>query len=413
MKALRVKELFRFGNWPLTLLYVVVFLLPLQKRVLPGLIFFMFFFSIAQLRFRFYRQYWPLLFMLGLYLLHAIGWLYTNHPYDGRKELEFKASLIAFPLMAMMLPLLTAQRIRNLLRLFAWGCLLFAVFALLYGLKRSLELDDWEYMFYGKLGIIFHPTYAAVYQVFALSFLLFRAMAGDFLLKNKWLHYSACTLMVIFVSMLSSKAGILSLVFITIYCGWVGWRQSVNGKAPILVSLYFIGISLGSAFALPKSSQRIEGAIRTVENSGSTEVAHTSVDLREVAWRASIELIVENPMGVGTGNTTPELVKKYLEKGEVYAAKKNLNSHNQFLQTTCELGWLGLILLLASLVGMTIHSWRKKDWIFLGFVLLCAFNFLFESFLEVQFGLVFFSLWAMVFLKHDGNETGNYWVGMK
>jgi hypothetical protein len=44
---------------------------------------------------------------------------------------------------------------------------------------------------------------------------------------------------------------------------------------------------------------------------------------------------------------------------------------------------------------------------FLGFILLCSFHFLFESFLEVQAGLVFFAMWSMIFLKREGEPGWN------
>jgi O-antigen ligase len=153
---------------------------------------------------------------------------------------------------------------------------------------------------------------------------------------------------------------------------------------------------------IPTSSQRIETAVQTVTKGttdADSEMAHSSVKLRQVIWTASLEVIIENPFGVGTGDTTPELVKKYRAMGEDFAAEKNLNCHNQFLQVTCEHGWIALLLLVTGMAMMILRSIKTKDWIFLAFLLICGLNFLFESFLEVQAGIVFFFYFCLVFLN--------------
>jgi O-antigen ligase len=107
---------------------------------------------------------------------------------------------------------------------------------------------------------------------------------------------------------------------------------------------------------------------------------------------------------VGTGNTESELISIYLQANENYAAERKLNAHNQFLQAGAEHGWPGILLLLACMLLLLFNALKWKNIIMLNFVLLCSMNFLFESFLEVQAGLVFFCFWVFVFTK---SEQGN------
>jgi O-antigen ligase len=87
----------------------------------------------------------------------------------------------------------------------------------------------------------------------------------------------------------------------------------------------------------------------------------------------------------------------YLKRGETYAAERQLNAHNQYLQTGAELGWFGLCALLACL-GSLWYA-RQAEISALFFASLCALNFLFESMLEVQAGIVFFCFWVIVYSK--------------
>jgi O-antigen ligase len=158
---------------------------------------------------------------------------------------------------------------------------------------------------------------------------------------------------------------------------------------------------------LPTSSDRVKDAVADIRqsehsetNSDSTVAEHTSsTSMRLITWSASWSLLCENPFGTGTGDTQPQLNTLYEQKGEHYAALRQFNAHNQFLQTGAEIGWPGLAALLIILVAVWIIG-RSEPTAQL-FVWLCALNFLFESFLEVQAGIVFFSFWVLVYSRTE------------
>jgi O-antigen ligase len=89
----------------------------------------------------------------------------------------------------------------------------------------------------------------------------------------------------------------------------------------------------------------------------------------------------------------------YEQEGEHYASARQFNAHNQFLQTGAEIGWLGLTALLLILGALWMSG--SGEPVARIFVLLCALNFLFESFLEVQAGIVFFSFWVLVYSRAE------------
>lgn len=69
-----------------------------------------------------------------------------------------------------------------------------------------------------------------------------------------------------------------------------------------------------------------------------------------------------------------------------------LNTHNQFIDTTISAGIIGLLLLLAYFV-IPLVLWikeRRFDMLFFSFLFLVGFNAMFESVFEVQKGIIFF-----------------------
>ena len=128
----------------------------------------------------------------------------------------------------------------------------------------------------------------------------------------------------------------------------------------------------------------------------SKQEARSSTELRRVTWASSIAILLEHPGGVGIGNAGIFLREKYAEAGENYALEKNLNSHNQFLQMGVEMGWAGVVIFIVFCLVILMKATRSGSIFYMAFVGLCFLNFLFESFLEVQAGVVFFYFFLTV-----------------
>ena len=110
-------------------------------------------------------------------------------------------------------------------------------------------------------------------------------------------------------------------------------------------------------------------------------------------WAASCQVFVEHPFGVGTGNVDDFLSDKLNEIGQPHMAAKKLNPHNQFLQTAVEVGVFGLALLIFLAIYGTYVSIQTKNWLLLFVIISLAFNCLFESMLQRQSGIVFYTFW--------------------
>jgi len=329
--------------------------------------------------------------------------LYTEHPDDGWTEIGIKSSYLLFPILAFMSPVFSKTQKEKIMLWFVYGCLAFIPLAIGYGLYRSITLNDFGYLSYQELGIYFHPSYAATYQALALFILIQHASLKQFLFNKKWLHYSALFLVVLFISMLASKAGLIA-VLMSIAAGvWIFIKNKQPKILAFGIATLLAIFSLATFKYLPGAGARLDSAVNDVEGpqtnnniAAEKTVAYSSTALRLVTWSASWQLIKSNPLGVGTGDTTPELVKQYNAMGETYAAEKNLNAHNQFLQMGAEHGWPAVFMIIGLLLIATYRSFQSKQWIFVLLLSLIGMNMLFESFLEVQAGIVFFGFWLFV-----------------
>ena len=103
--------------------------------------------------------------------------------------------------------------------------------------------------------------------------------------------------------------------------------------------------------------------------------------------------------GVGTGDYNDELIAYNKSKNNQGVVKEELNSHNQFLNTSVQLGMIGLIVLLMLFISSFLNS-EKQLWQTLVLFVLFL-NFLVESFIETQAGIVLFCTILLLFFTQN------------
>ena len=391
-------------NWHYNFCLLIAFLLPLHKRYVPGVIGLYFLYCLFySLKNRFINRKLDiqlLVFPIALYALMLAGFWTTNDLETASKELEYKASMIVFPILVLFTPVFSKEEVRKMIRAFVGGCFLFAIIAIGYGLYRASIFDSREYLTYSQLGIYFHPTYMALYQSLALFWLVSQGVKRTYFFGSFYFHLLVTFFVIIFIVMLASKAGILSAVVAMLWELWIVYRRKWNmrrGLYWVLSSIFLLGFL---TYALPLTSQRIDQSVSDMKANDQgveeKQEARSSTELRRVTWGSSIELMRSNPLGVGIGNVSASLNAEYEKAGEYYALEKKLNSHNQFLQLGVELGWAGFILFFIFCLVLILKALRSGSIFFMAFVGLSLLNFLFESFLEVQAGVVFFYFFLTV-----------------
>ena len=117
-------------------------------------------------------------------------------------------------------------------------------------------------------------------------------------------------------------------------------------------------------------------------------------------WTASTLEILEHPFGVGTGNVDDFLKKRLLQLGQKNMLEEEYNPHNQFLQSTLEIGIIGLLVLVLLLFFVLKFAFIDSNWLLGILCLNLIFNALFESMLQRQSGIVFFTFWICFFVAH-------------
>lgn len=391
---------------------LLAFLLPVSKKLVPPIIvlwaltsFFLFKSSNAKLGWR------ELLPLLAYYFCNVL-WIINSEDKDAAYfSLEVKASMLVFPLIWLFVPQLELRKRLDVLLAFIWGCIAFALFSVGRATWFWMADGDISHFYYAELGWYFHPTYLATYEAFALVVLGRMYSRKVFALGKPWVHHVTAALLIIHIGLLSSRAGYLCALLALLLVALLQFKRKRTKEA---IAYLLLGMSLLASVVLlsPSSQKRLEEAVRPkttdVQNDANSSVsakASSSTSGRMVAWETALDVILEHPLGVGTGDVEHELMIRYKLAGEDYAARKHMNPHNQFLQAGVAFGWPGIIVLCLIFFMGFLLALKRKDFLFLSFLLLLGLNMLFESFLEVQSGVVFIAFFFTFFVKSPTHKT--------
>lgn len=392
----------RVFEW-LTIL--LAFCLPVYKKIMPLIILLWIIFAMTRATWKHLKPGVATVAGIGVYYLLNLIWAFHGFfREEAFFSLEVKASFLIFPLVFLFhRPFPMLLRMRALLA-FVWGSLAFVAGSLIWATTEFVTTLDPLVFTYSQLALWFHPTYLAVYLSFSLLITGWLDVKSVHLWGSRKFHHFAEILMVLYIGLLASKAGYISAMMAILFVGLFWYRRRRTSFATIYVVAGIVLLAATVYFS-PKSQSRIREMVQTpteqpIQKNEKT-YATGSTSMRLVAWSASLELLMEHPLGVGTGDVTPELVRIYEREGETKVAEKQLNSHNQFLQAAVAFGWPGLLTVLAIMLFATRLALKKRDFVFLGLLAIIGMNLLFESFWEVQAGVIFTAFWFCLLARSE------------
>ena len=360
---------------------------------------------------------WMFFIFISLYALYAIGLIYSSNLQYGLKDLETKFSLLLLPVLFFTSPPFDRKKMNAILWIFIIGCLVSFLTCVIWGsynyideqldMRKGLPRDNFRYYYFfsSRFSFFLHPSYLSMYVVFALM-ALYQFAVDKVKSNGKIIFISVC--FIIFILLLDSKAGILTLILFGIY---FIWRKIVLEKKimqSVMIMCLFIAAIATLYFTVSEFANRINKTIEVAFEKNVKADADDSSSKRVLVWEASREVITENWLtGVGTGDAKDVLLEKYKQKGMDIEYKAGLNSHNQYLQTFIAIGIIGFLILFLSLAGPAFYSIKNKHFLYGGFILFFSINIFVESMFETQAGVIFYAFFNSILASQMNTKSGS------
>lgn len=330
------------------------------------------------------------------------GYWFSDNKQEALVSIEGKLSFFAFSLLLFCIDY-EPLKVKKIVTAFVTGCFLATAFCLFRAFGLYV-LDQVNAFFYSDFSYFLHPSYFAMYLLLAqLIVILFYK---EWLSHIKNLDYKIGFITVLNVTgifLCSSKMGLISaLVLLPVTFAVIlfkrGYKKTIAGLVLSLV------IGLVVAYKLfPSPFERIRVAFTVTASAEHIDkTASESTAVRILIWEQAVKIIKQHPVfGITPGDTNDALYKAYEENGLTGALTKKLNAHNQYLQTFIGTGLIGFLLLCLMTLGCMIIGFAKRNYILALFSILMILNFLVESMLQTQAGIVFFVLFLCIFLQYD------------
>jgi O-antigen ligase len=351
----------------------------------------------------------------AIFVLAAIGVLYSENTADGWFAIDKKIFFLLLPVaIGTSESTFTSSAIKRYFFIFVTACFIGSLICIVNAIQsvnsgviadylsgtdftgKNPEVSKaWLLFSYVSLshGIGIHPTFFSLYLSFCLLFIFSRLQGPIMSPLKKGLLWALCLYFLLFIICLSTRIIILGLVVISLAYIYRELRYS-RSKANAMITGVFLATMIAMIYANPISRYRnFQEARDTSLFIESNSEYKNSVQIRLSLWWMAIKSVTYKNFlaGAGTGDVKTEIKKT----SSAYGVTNVLNSydpHNQFLYTLLAHGMIGLLLLLASISVQAWCGWQNRRYLFLSTLFLFGAVCLTESALELQKGIIFFSL---------------------
>lgn len=348
-----------------------------------------------------------------LYVAYAIGCVFTNNPDAAGRYLEYKLSFILVPLLFSFRPKFNVNLAFPIV-----GLSIGIIASSLLGIRKALSIYSETKIaltsFTSSNICIDHPSYFAAMATVSIVGIWFLHKNKFDGFKGNWLFiyliFSLCMLCLSY-----AMAGILFLLLLTswIIIRWVYTKMNSWFTLALLIVfpiLLFFTVTNISGFKdeITNTTDALKSYVADPNKFVEGKNESLSGDqVRLVMWTVSVNAWSKNPWGVGTGNVDECLSRELKQIGQNELAKLGdnreirYNPHNQFLQIGLEIGIIGLFVFIFGMISAVLRGVSSKNWFLIVIVSCLLFNCLFESMLQRQTGIVFFTFWICLLSVHS------------
>jgi O-antigen ligase len=366
----------------------------------------------------------PFLFLFGFYFIGILSLLYTEQSnllgsYHAIAESRF--SLLLIPVL--FLPLFDNKDLLFGFYAFFAGVFFFCLLINLQVLYTIWALNEPLSYFFTKYireemfqlaTFHIHSMYLSMMVIVVITINVYFFYTYG-LFKNTW---SVLGFSVVFVYLLlmlyliGARTSILTLGIIGLLylLYWIYSFTKLKFAAKFLISLFTVFASVAIFWGFSQDlALKIEQHYEMNQYSPESVIVRTVEFLREgdrartISWNSALGVIKSNPwLGVGAGDYIDEMQK--LRPVGSWSYENRADAHNQYLDTTTQVGIVGLFFWLAFYIGLMIKGLREHNHVLLIFMLIIGLAMVTESILHEHRGIILVSFFCSLIARYNPKQ---------
>jgi O-antigen ligase len=379
-------------------------------------------------------------FIIGLllYFVFVVGVFYSENHAKAMFDIQVKMSLLIFPPVIYLLRGFYKKHFNLIMIVFLISNMVAGLICMINAFSHSLQFINGTLIFnstvpgvfedintpnpsyfkYSLFSLFKHPAYYSMYLLLCVFYIIYLFRNSVFILKNslksKILYIAVISFLILTIYFLESKAAYLSMLllmliyfisYIILKKKWI-WGIVIISS---IVVISIIGFTHNSRFYYIKTAlKNNNGFVEAIQTKNYKVLIDTYGIDRIPIWMISTEIIKENFwVGVGSGDVSDVLMRKYKEYKLETLVKNNYNTHNQYLGTFAAMGLAGFVIMMVWLFYPLFHkrNYTKEGFLISIFIGIVSINFLFESALNTIAGVIFVAFFYSFLLFVPGEKS--------
>jgi O-antigen ligase len=250
-----------------------------------------------------------------------------------------------------------------------------------------------------------HATFFSFQLVIAVVYFLYILMQGISSRSLKIFYSICCIILICGIIQLSSKS-ILLVLFIIINVALPYYVLKGQSRKKFMLAGFSIWVLVVTGvLSIPTFRERYVTLFK--DDISSDKAVLRNSDSRVERWRVAMERIKKKPLtGYGSGSEI-DLLHDDFYNAKLYSSYLyRLNSHNQYVSLVLKSGIWGLLVYVLTLIYGFKASLKKRDVVFISFMLVITAVSFSENVLDVDKGVMFYSFFFSFFIFSDRNDKG-------
>ena len=355
-----------------------------------------------------------ILWLISIYLIGIISVLYSPDKLEGLNIATRQLAILLFPVLLACNGLHLEKYKLHFISFFILTCtcaimyLYFdAIHTLVYFHFPFSKLFTLAFMNHNfSLPIEMHATYLSLYVAFSVIALTYLWVMGKGKVKGWKLIYPLCMLILTMgLLQLSSRAVFIGLLIVMNIVFPFVVIDGNRRKRFLSISLLSSAIILLGILSIDSFKTRYISELKK-DLSQRADLVEIN-ESRMARWNAIFALIRRSPViGYGMGGEKKLLKEKYFQEKLYTAYLNEFNTHNEYLSFLLKNGIFGLAIFIFVLYQGFAASWRRRDPLFISFMILISIICISENLLDLNKGIFFYSFFFSLFLI--GDSTAGY-----
>ncbi|SDD25035.1 O-antigen ligase [Mucilaginibacter pineti] len=346
------------------------------------------------------------LVLQSAFIVTLIAALYSKYLPQAITELTLRLPILLLPILLSLTNIDVKKYIPILLKGFALVCVATVVYLYFDAyhtiryyhlpLKTIFTPAFTNHNFSEPLDI--HATFFSFQLVIGLVY-FFTILFKQARLSLKLFYVACCLILLCGLIQLSSKS-ILIILFVIINAAIPYYLlKGENRLMYVLAALMISAIGITALLNIPSFRERY---ITTLKTDLSVAKPTEGADPRLARWEVVAKVIKQKPvLGHGSGSEVLLLKDGFFDAKLYNSFLVGLNAHNEYLSFWLKSGIWGLLVYLFTLAYGFRAAFKKRNLVFISFMLVIAVVSLSEDVLDMDKGVMFYSLFFSLFMLPD------------